>query len=397
MARLASIVKQGFHPAPPEAIAGILRHLKIPDPPPDSKFKREDVNILDPCAGEAKALVQLAEGLGVSWGHVFAVELNASRATRIKEAYPDLRLLGPCSFEATRITRHSFSLVYLNPPFDDEFGGGGREETAFLRQAVDLLVPGGILVLVCPVNQVYGKNRMCELLDTWFDQIELYLFPDHCRKYNECVVFGRRRKLALTDELIAEEGILAGRNIRRRSTAPVVKLARLGEPQFLRWRLAEPDSASRKPELDTWELPFSVAPKRFQKTALTDEELERELTRSPLYDALRQRVISPLKRPPLSLNKGHTSLLLLTGMLDGFVPSAPPHVVRGLTSKVEKLHRTEHHETPSGDAVTKQVFSESPIPVVRAVWPDGIIRTFSDQVGNDDVEIEEQEPELEDE
>ena len=109
-----------------------------------------------------------------------------------------MRLLGPCSFEATRITRHSFSLVYLNAPFDDEFGGGGREETSFLRQAVDLLVPGGILVLVCPVNQVYGKSQMCELLDTWFDQLELYLFPDHCRQYSECVVFGRRRKTALT-------------------------------------------------------------------------------------------------------------------------------------------------------------------------------------------------------
>ena len=60
-----------------------------------------------------------------------------------------------------------------------------------------------------------------------------------------------------------------------------------------------------------------MAPRRFQKTALTDEELERELARSPLHDALRQRTLSPLKRPPLSLNKGHTSLLLMTGMLDG--------------------------------------------------------------------------------
>jgi len=395
MARLASVVKQGFHPAPPEAIAGILEHLKMPDPPPDPKVKPEDLNILDPVAGEAKALVQLAEGLGVSWGHVFAVELNASRSARIAETYPDVRLLGPCSFAATRITRQSFSLVYLNPPFDDELNGGGREETSFLRQAVNLLVLGGILVLVCPGNQVYGKSRMCELLDTWFDQIELFLFADHCRTYNECVVFGRRRKTALSDELIFEEGILTTRGIRRRSAAPIASLARLGEPQFLRWRYAEPENASRKPELDTWELPFSVAPRRFQKTALTDDELERELARSPLHNALRERTLSPLKRPPLSLNKGHTSLLLLTGILDGYVPSSPPHVVRGLTSKVEKLHRTERHETPSGDSVTKQVFSESPIPIVRAVWPDGIIRTFSDQVGNNDVQIEDQEPELE--
>jgi hypothetical protein len=34
-----------------------------------------------------------------------------------------------------------------------------------------------------------------------------------------------------------------------------------------------------------WDLPFSVAPKRFQKTALTDGEPERELARSPLYQA----------------------------------------------------------------------------------------------------------------
>ena len=397
MARIASVLKQGFYPAPPEAIAGILRHLKTPDPPPDQKFKLEDVNVLDPCSGEGKALVQLAEGLGVSNDHVYAVELNAGRAARIAQAYPDIRLLGPCSFEGTRITRHSFSLIYLNPPFDDQFGAGGREEVAFLRQAVDLLVPGGILVQISPVNQVFGRSQMCELLDTWFDQLELYLFPDDCRSFRECVVFGRRRKTALTDDLIFSEGILRSRGISRCSAAPIAKLARLGEPQFSRWRYAEPDSASRKPELDTWELPFSVAPKRFQKTALTEEELERELARSPLYAALRQRNLSPLKRPPLSLNKGHTSLLLMTGMLDGFVPSTPPHVVRGLTSKVEKLHRTENYETPTGDAVTKLVFSESPIPIVRAVWPDGIIRTFSDQVGNEDVQIEDQEPELEEE
>jgi hypothetical protein len=116
MARLASVLKQGFYPAPPEAIAGILRHLKIPDPPPDPKFKPEDVNVLDPCAGEGKALAQLAEGLGVSWGRVFAVELNASRAARIAEAYPDVRLLGLCTFEATRSTRHSFSMIYRNAP-----------------------------------------------------------------------------------------------------------------------------------------------------------------------------------------------------------------------------------------------------------------------------------------
>jgi hypothetical protein len=89
MAGLASVVKQGYFPAPPEAVARILVHLRIPDPPPESRFKAEDINILDPCTGEARALVQIAEGLGVSKSHAFAVELNARRAAVIAESQFD--------------------------------------------------------------------------------------------------------------------------------------------------------------------------------------------------------------------------------------------------------------------------------------------------------------------
>jgi hypothetical protein len=106
MARIASVVNLGFHPAPPGAIVGMVLHLKTPDPPhPDRKFNRADDKVLDPCSGEGKALVRLAEGLGVSWGHVLAVELNASRSTRIVEAFPDVRFVGPCSFESVPLTR----------------------------------------------------------------------------------------------------------------------------------------------------------------------------------------------------------------------------------------------------------------------------------------------------
>jgi hypothetical protein len=135
MARLASVVKQGYFPAPPAAVAGILRHLKIPDPPPGSQSRAGDIHILDPCAGEARALAQIAAGLGVSPGHAFAVELNARRAAAIAESHPEVRLLGPCSFEANRISRQSLSMVFFNLPFDDEFGGGGRRRKAALPEA----------------------------------------------------------------------------------------------------------------------------------------------------------------------------------------------------------------------------------------------------------------------
>jgi len=137
---------------------------------------------------------------------------------------------------------------------------------------------------------------MCELLDTGSSSFELFLFPDECRSYRECVVFGRRRKTALTDapglhrrhtEEPRYQSMFGSADRQARSP---------GEPQFSRWRYAEPDSASRKPELDTWELPFSVPPKRFQKTALTERNWNANGSFAPLR-RLRQRTLSPLKRP----------------------------------------------------------------------------------------------------
>jgi len=81
--RLLGQVKQGYFPAPPAAIAGILRHLKIPDPPPEPKFKPEDINILDPCAGEGKALVQLAHVVCNQEGYHFGRPVGASGAVAV--------------------------------------------------------------------------------------------------------------------------------------------------------------------------------------------------------------------------------------------------------------------------------------------------------------------------
>jgi hypothetical protein len=85
--------------------------------------------------------------------------------------------------------------------------------------------------------------------------------------------------------------VRASRDIRYGSDVPIEQLARLGEPRFVEWDCGRPDPDSRKTDLDIWELPFSTGPKRFQMTAVTDEELECELACSPLYCALDQRVL----------------------------------------------------------------------------------------------------------
>ena len=383
--RIAAQAKQGYYPAPPEAVRAVLLHLKPPpDPPPDGDLS---LNILDPCAGEGKALADIRQGLSLSRAH--AIELNASRAERIAASHPEITLLGPSSFHSARISARSFGLVYLNPPFDDEFGGGGREELAFLRRATEVLAVGGVLAFVLPFNQVFGQRDMLAALDAWYDRPELYLFPDGHRPYRECCIFGVRRAAPLSERLIAARGPLMTRFRHRwaRKDEEPADIPRLGQPQYDHWKDGRPLPLSLREGIDTWTIPYTTPPGQFDKTDLTDEEIEVELAKSPLYDRLRTRRYAPLRRPPLPLNTGHTSMLLLTGLLDGYVPSEPPHVVRAYCGKQERLARTESHTTAAGTQVDKRIYSEQPTPIVRAVWADGQIRTFSDKLPSEDKPI----------
>src|SRR5258707_2254000 len=189
MARLASDARLGFFPAPPEAVEAILRHLKMPEE------KAEKVNIIDVCCGEALAIKQIAQGLAVPLSHVYAVELDAGRAERARENLPGANLLGPASFLGTQITGSSLSLAYVNPPFSTELGAGRREEQTFVERATRLLVPHGILVLVCPVSALQYNTRFQEYLDSYYQDAALYRFPDEVRHYQELVFIGQKRKV----------------------------------------------------------------------------------------------------------------------------------------------------------------------------------------------------------
>jgi Uncharacterised methyltransferase family (DUF6094) len=288
------------------------------------------------------------------------------------------------------------SFVYLNPPFDHEFGGGGREETSFLRQAAMLMPPGGVLIFVLPANQVYDNNQICEVLDTWFQNLEIYLFPDGndkdgkpIRQYGECVVIGKRRKQPLPPSELKNSGTFYKRGIWSGDLddATQRKLPRLGQESYDSWRYGEPVELSRREKVEHWSPVLGEKPKRFEKYELTEEELNDGLSQSPLYKAFETKAARPLRRPPLSLNAGHTSLLLLTGLLDGYVPSDPPHVVRGYCGKESRLKKVEEHETETSH-VEKRTYADVPLPVVRTVWPDGTIVTYGEPEATEDVEIE---------
>lgn len=393
--RLAGQCKLGFYPAAPEAIAELVKHLRVR--PPDPEKPLESAHAIDPCCGEGLAIAQIVDALRIEPEHAYAVELDAERVERARLTLPGGNVLGPASFLGVQITGQSFGLAYVNSPFDDELGGGRREEQAFAERATRLLVSKGILVLVCPLKALSGNREFCGFLDAHFEEVCVYKFPDGHRPYNEIVVIGRKRRETIPLDALSKHGGLHRIGLNWGGFAAnrgMNSLTSLGESQPVSWRDGYP-SPELEPSVRTWEIPRCGKPGTFKKTAFTEDELIAAVASSPLNALLREVTVPPPLSPPLPLDKGHLGLILASGMLDGIVDGPHgPHVVRGSSHKVEyhnKEQSSSEENSETGAVTTKEVFSQRMVTVIRVVEQDGTLRTFSNEPkepGDDDPDQE---------
>jgi hypothetical protein len=255
--------------------------------------------------------------------------------------------MDPCSFFDARVNSGSISVVWLNPPFDQNVKGG-RAEVDFLIKATSLLTAGGILCFVVPKHVVdsYYDPASQHLL-AHYDQLAVLAFPEEHRPYDEVVVIGvKRRNSVPVDDDVWEE------QVQKQSL----------ENCPLRWQGPEKD----------------VAPKLFEKGGLTEPELIEALSVSPLWKVTQLPEVRKTARPPLPLAKGHIALLLASGQLDGTVcpPGEEPHVVRGTALKAQCQPVVTQEVLPDEGIKTTTVIRERIQLVVRAVSRDGIIKTF---------------------
>jgi len=385
--RLAAQVKLGFYPADEVAIEHLTRHLRLK---PNDGSKRT-YNIIDPCCGKGAAIKQIAGALEVDEKHVHTVELDAGRSAEARELMPEHQHLGPASYMGSSISACSFGLAYVNPPFDDELGGGRREEQAFAEQATRQLVSGGILALVCPMRALSGNRNFVQFLDSHYSDVCVYKFPEGHRPFNEIVVFGRKRSSAIPGDRLSEGKILH-MNMHL-GYVKIQDLPPLGEVQPCYWSDGR-GGYEREKEVRSWEVPHSVKPTNWKKTKFTDEELLDAVERSPLGRLLTEVVAPPPESPPLPLDKGHLGLILASGMLDGVVQGPfGPHVVRASSHKAE-YHNKEASESTmnpeTGAVTTKDVFSQRMATVIRCVEQDGVIRTYSNDVSEKEEDAEAQ-------
>lgn len=283
MARLINAEVMGFFATPTSVTASIAEWLTAPE---GDKLWR----LLDPCCGEGVAAAQLATALGgqvQTWG----AELSPKRAERAAQV---LNKVHNTAWQATRVSKDSVSLLWLNPPYDSDLDGKDKRlEIEFLRTSLNTLVYGGVLVYLIP-QHVLGYRDTARLLAGHFDDLTVMRFPDgEYERFKQVIVLARRKPYATpTNDAVA--ALRAWRD---------ADLPALGAP-------AAP-----------WPLPVPAAPRKaqFARINRTDREVV-ALAYNQAWPAELLRATQPQEQgspfcPPLPPKKGHVAMLMAAGLM----------------------------------------------------------------------------------
>lgn len=177
--RTVARLKMGYYPLP-ESEGVKLRSLLS---------YSESASVIDPCVGQGTALQVITRDAPV---RRYGVELDAEHA-RIASA-KEIETIQGNAFDAIA-KAESFSLLYLNPPYDSEIGsiGNRRMEAVFLEQTYRWLTMEGVLVLVIPFERLHD---CAGILTSHFGALNVFRMTDPGSvQYRQIAVLGVRREI----------------------------------------------------------------------------------------------------------------------------------------------------------------------------------------------------------
>jgi SAM-dependent methyltransferase len=170
--------KLGFFPLPVAEAKRLKNWLTFP----------ERFSALDPCVGDGVAFANLLQDVACNR---YGIEIDANRAEQA-------RSLGIETLQAstmdTRCPPETVSLLYLNPPYDWEFGESNNQrlEAVFLEHTYRWLKPGGVLLFVIPQLRLPKCARL--LSEQFTDLRVLRLTEPACLQFKQIAVLATRRK-----------------------------------------------------------------------------------------------------------------------------------------------------------------------------------------------------------
>src|ERR1035437_9378932 len=179
MARSAERLKMGYYPLPESEGAKLRELLSFTGP----------ASVVDPCVGQGTALNLITQGADV---RRHGVELDAERA--LVASAKGIETIQGNAFDAIAKSE-SFSLLYLNPPYDSEIGpvANSRMERLFLEHTYRWLVMEGVLVLVIPFERLH---ECAGVLSSHFSRLNIFRMTDEeSVRFRQIAVLGVRRNV----------------------------------------------------------------------------------------------------------------------------------------------------------------------------------------------------------
>src|SRR5271166_2205077 len=263
--RNAGRLKLGYYPLPVEE-AQHTRALLLSSAP---------YSAIDPCVGDGTALIEITKDTGA---HLAGIELDADRAEAANRN--SVATVHGSAFEC-RVPAETCSLLYLNPPYDNEFGPHSNKRME--------------LVFVVPAPAV---GTCARLLTSQFDRICVFRLehPESVR-FNQVVVLGRRKKSHLRGDPKGADDLL--RIAYKPHLLPVLN-------QEVAEHYAIPPSSSAA--ITYTGLPLDAI----------EDALQRSVAMQNARGILVRKQQKMSGRPVTPLHKGHVGLLACSGMLNGF-------------------------------------------------------------------------------
>ena len=324
--RLAGRQRLGFYPLPVPEANRIRGFLQFPD---------RQCSALDPCIGEGVAFAEITRGAkAIRYG----IELDAFRAAVARSSAEEV-IHGNC-FDV-KCPVESFSLIYLNPPYDFEVSEerSQRMERLFLEHVYRWLKRGGVLALVIPGKYLSDCSRG---LAYHFRDVRVYrLTEPESAKYGQIVVMGVRRTRSERDRL---------------KDSDIARALLHYESQARDWgRLpplpSEPDHHYAVPPSEPLQMAYRGLP-----LDLIEDLLPRSSAYRQASAVLLAQKADVCGRPLTPLHGGHVGLLCTAGMLNGiFGEGETRHIAHWQSVKL--VDKSEEEEDGATVIREKERFS----------------------------------------
>ncbi len=341
MARLGADAKAQYFPTPLSIIETAAKMIRAP----------KGATVYDPCAGTGAAVARMAALTGMT---AYGNELDAERADAARTILADCTT-GP--YETVIRTRGDrFSAVFFNPPYSDAVGNRGRLETLALPHAVRDLATHGLLFGVLPIDTVRDytfMTRLCAVCDI----LTVARFPgDLYDDFKQVVVLAVKRAKGASGEnahtAMHRLNLTAAydRFSRGKPTYPTL-------PEFT----AEYVRARAVIEVPGNRAAVALINPASNPTGLLTDALAKGATAIPAFRMLTRGRTSEQGssraefRPLMPLKRGHASMLLAAGFLDGAEVTweGRDYVVRGYSRK----YLTRRSETVGESEETEKVYT----------------------------------------